>query len=119
MANGQAQDDNGMPRPGRRLPLAVFLVVTLVSVLAWLLFNAQQRQQESQLLEQRLQGITVAFRDQMQIRGESLQRLALRQAAALDEPERQRMFALDAPRYLRDFPVFSALYWVSPDGAIR
>ena len=119
MANGQAQDDNGMPRPGRRLPLAVFLVVTLVSVLAWLLFNAQQRQQESQLLEQRLQGITVAFRDQMQIRGESLQRLALRQAAALDESERQRMFALDAPRYLRDFPVFSALYWVSPDGAIR
>ncbi len=118
MANGQAHDDNGMPRPGRRLPLAVFLVVALGSVLAWLLFNAQQRQQESALLEQRLQGVAVAFRDQLRIRGTALERLAVRQAAALDESERQRMFALDAPRYLHDFQSFSALYWISADGVV-
>lgn len=118
MATSQASGDDEAAQPGRRLPIAVFLVVGLGSLLAWSLFNVQQRQLESELFEQRLQGITVAMGDQLHIRGAALERLAARQAAALDESERRRMFAVDAPRYLQDFPTLSAIYWISPDQVV-
>ena len=119
MAGREALDHKGdVAAPSRTLPVVVFLIMTLAWLLAWSLFNTQQGKLEVELLEQRLQGISVALNDQLQVRGAALERLAVRQAAALEESERQRMFALDAPRYLRDFPSFSALYWVDPDGVI-
>jgi len=101
------------------LPLVAFSAMVMLSVLAAEVVGRQQQRLQDRLLEQKLETITTLVRDSVRVRTGSLERMAVRQAVALDEPERSRYFKADATEYLREYRSFMVLARTDRDGRLQ